>query len=62
MTQELPGVEEDVELVHRAVQTHSSQLEIHREVREHADWTELIVTVVFQLQGVLQTRKKTQYA
>ena len=47
MTVELCGVVKDIELVHRAVQTHSSQLEIHREVREHADWTELIVTVVF---------------
>ena len=50
MAVELGGVVEDVELVHLALQADSSQLEIHREVWEQADWTQLVLTVVFQQQ------------
>ena len=37
---------QDVELVHLTVQADSPQLEVHWELREQTDWTELHLTVV----------------
>ena len=55
---ELRGVVKDVEFLHRAVQTDSSQLEVHGELSEHANWTELELAVVFQQRTCRQNKNE----